>query len=234
MAAPQIRRGSPSADVDYDIAEEEEYYVTRPHTSVRRYQQPSQRDTMDDYAPEQRAFLQRRRVSSLPPASSSFTSRAIDPQPVLLHKSQKHSPWLALIIGMLCMITLVMGFTSFSSWWQTHQNDVTYGRPRTYQTNAAVGHHDSASNPSHFIFINLNRHLVIVEFPGGDATHAITYPGPTLFGDGSDLVPVTGEFKDVNGDGKPDMLVHIENQTIVYLNNGTKFLPPQSSEQITI
>ncbi len=35
-------------DNDYELEEDEAYYVTRPHTSARRYNQPQQRDTLDD------------------------------------------------------------------------------------------------------------------------------------------------------------------------------------------
>lgn len=233
MAAPQARRGTQSAAVDYDIAEEDEYYVTRPHTSVRRYQQPTQRDTLDDYAPEQ-AELQRRRASTIVASKNSLIAKAIDPSTSIPRKHRKRSPWPALIIGMLLMIALVASLSFFSSWWQVHQNDITYGRPRTYQTEAVVGHHDSKSTPSHFIFLNLNGRVVITEFPGGDPTRAITYSGPTLFGDNNDLTPITGEFRDVNGDGRPDMLVHIQGQTLVYINDGTKFRPLQSSDHINL
>lgn len=233
MAASQIRRGSRGINTESDIAEEEEYYVTRPHTSVRRYKQPVQRDTLDDYAPEQAAFVQRRRAS-IAPAGERITSKAIVPPLSLPRKGKRSVPWLALIIGMTIMIALVIGLSTFGSWWQMHQNDATYGRPRTFQENVVVGHHDSANNPSHFIFLNLNRHVVITEFPGGDATHAMIYSGPTLFGDGGDLIPVTGEFKDVNGDGLSDMLVHIQDQTIVFLNDGTKFRPLQPGEHVNV
>ena len=37
MATPQNRKELHLADVDYEIAEEEEYYVTRPHSCARRY-----------------------------------------------------------------------------------------------------------------------------------------------------------------------------------------------------
>src|SRR2546422_5083199 len=40
-----------------------------------------------------------------------------------------------------------------------------------------------SANPSHFIFLNLNRHVVIVELPGGDSPHSRIYNGPTLFGE---------------------------------------------------
>jgi hypothetical protein len=54
------------------------------------------------------------------------------------------------------------------------------------------------------------------------------YSGPVLLGNGQDLTPVTLSFSDVNGDGKLDMVLHILDQTIVFLNNGTKFVPPAS------
>ena len=237
MAAPQIRKRAQPADVgDYDIAEEEEYYVTRPHTSVRRYRQPVQRDTMDDYAPEQAAFVQRRRASSLVPSGSAITSRAIDPPlPALRPRRRgRRVPWLALIVGMLVTVGLIAGSNAFGSWWQLHQEDATYGWPRTYQVDAVVGHQDSANKPSHFLFLNMHAHVVVVEFPGGDPAHAVIYNGPTLFGSGGDQVPVTGEFRDVNGDGQPDLLVHVQDQTIVFINTGNKFRPHQAGEHVTL
>ena len=100
-------------------------------------------------------------------------------------------------------------------------------RGRTYQTDAVVGHSDSADNPSHFIAINLNGHVEVIEFPGGDATHAKISIGPPLIGDNASLIPVTVSFKDANGDGKPDMLIHVQDQTIVFLNTGTQFQSPK-------
>ncbi len=133
MAASQTRKGSPSRGVDYEIAEEEEYYVTRPHTSVRRYRQPVQWDTLNDYAPEQAAFVQRRRASSIAPSGNGIASRAIDePQAAQRHRHRR-APWLAIMLGMAAMLVLVVGSSYFVSWWQLHQNDSTYGRPRTYQ-----------------------------------------------------------------------------------------------------
>jgi len=31
----------------------------------------------------------------------------------------------------------------------------------------------------------------------------------------------------VNGDGKPDLLLHVQDQTIVFLNDGTQFKTPK-------
>lgn len=135
------------------------------------------------------------------------------------------------------MIVMMFGwlaFTTLSNWWQTTQDDWHYGRPRTFQIDAVVGHHDSQSNPSHFIALNLDRHVIVIELPGGDPSKAVIYSGPVLVGQGQDLTPVTLTFKDVNGDGKTDMLVHILDQTIVYLNDGTRFSPVKPGEQATL
>lgn len=229
MAAPHMRRGSQPVPADYDIAEEEEYYVTRPPTSVRRYQQPARRDTLDDYAPEAAVLVQRRRAMG-----AGVISQAVAPPTPAVCPRRRRTPWLALGVGMLLMLTLVAGLSVFGSWWQVHQNDATYGRPRTYQQDAVVGHLDSASRPSHFIFMNFNRRVIIVEFPGGDPAHALIYTGPALLGDGGDLIPVTGGFRDINGDGRPDMIVHIQDQTIVFINDGAKFRPLQPGEHIAL
>jgi len=127
--------------------------------------------------------------------------------------------------GMTLMVLFFVGLSTLSSWWTNHQLDATYGYPRTYQMDAVVGHNDSLAHPSHFIFLNLNGHVLIIELPGGDASHAKIYSSVTLFTDNADQVPITGEFRDVNGDGKIDMIVHIGDKQIIYLNDGTTFKP---------
>jgi hypothetical protein len=142
-------------------------------------------------------------------------------------KSRFH--WLFFVgLAFLVMLVGYVALSAFGNWWHVHQDDTTYGRPRTFQINAVVGHGDSDTHPSHFIAMNLNRHVVIVEIPGGDIAKSVIYGGGVLVGDGQDLTPVTLSFSDVNGDGKTDMLVHIADQTVVFLNNGTKFVPPSN------
>jgi len=137
--------------------------------------------------------------------------------------------WLFFVgIAFLVMILGYVSLNAFAAWWQVHNDDGTYGRPRTFQVDAVVGHGDSSGHPSHFIAINLNRHVIVAEIPGGDISKSVIYSGPVLLGNGQDLTPVRLSFSDVNGDGKPDMLLHILDQTIVFLNNGTKFVPPAS------
>jgi len=131
---------------------------------------------------------------------------------------------------MLAMLALWVVGSLLLTWWQVTQDDWRYGRPRTFQTDAVVGHNDSAANPSHFIAINLNRHVEVIECPGGDCSHAVIYLGPILFGDGEDMTPVTLSFQDVNGDGKPDMVIHIQDQRIVFINENGKFRPAKPGE----
>jgi hypothetical protein len=114
------------------------------------------------------------------------------------------------------------------TWWQTTQDDWHYGRPRTFQTDAVVGHNDSATNPSHFIAINLNRHVLIIELPGGDATKARIFNGPILIGPGQDLAPVTLSFQDVNGDGLLDLIINVQDAHFVFINGGGTFHPAKS------
>jgi len=126
-------------------------------------------------------------------------------------------------VGMMFMLTLFVGLQMLGNWWNNH----VYGNPLTYQTDQVVGHGDSTDHPTHFIAINLNSRITIIEIPGGDTSHARIYSGPTLYSDNGDSIPVTLEFKDVNGDGKVDMIVHIGDKRIIYLNDGTQFKPQQ-------
>jgi hypothetical protein len=137
--------------------------------------------------------------------------------------------WLVFIgIAMFIMIIGWIAFNALGSWWQTTQDDWHYGRPRTFQTDAVVGHNDSLSNPSHFIAVNLNRHILIIELPGGDSSKARIYSGPILIGPGQDLAPVTLTFQDVNGDGSLDMIVNVQDAHFVYINDNGTFRPAKS------
>jgi hypothetical protein len=133
--------------------------------------------------------------------------------------------WLVFVgIAMFIMILGWIAFNALSNWWQVTQDDWHYGRPRTYQVDMVVGHNDSPANPTHFIAENLNRHIIIIEIPGGDTSKARMYSGPTLLGAGQDLTPVTLTFKDVNGDGKLDMIVNVQDTHFVFLNRNGQFV----------
>ena len=145
----------------------------------------------------------------------------------------RQAHWL-MYVG-LAMIVMLVGWMLLNmllNWWQVTQDDWHYGRPRTFQTDMAVGHNDSAANPSHFVALNLRRHVEIVEFPGGDSAHAKVYVGPLLIGPGQDLAVVTLSFKDVNGDGKLDMIVNVQGSHFVFINENGAFRPVRANENV--
>lgn len=149
------------------------------------------------------------------------------------HAQRGRVHWLVFLGG--AMFVMVIGWmllSSLANWWQVTQDDWHYGRPRTYQVDAVVGHNDSLANPSHFIALNLNSHIEVIEFPGGDATKAKVYIGPSLIGQGEDLAPVTLTFQDVNGDGKLDMIVNVGGSHFVYINDSGGFRPARTTDNV--
>lgn len=231
MAVQLKKQARPS---EYDVAEDDRVYMTRSPSSVRKYRQPVQQDALEGPSAPQEPFIQRRRASSGLNAGNGIAPRAIRPSTVGERQSRRSLPLLGIFLGMAVAAVLAIGLSTLGSWWQIHENDMQYGRPRTFQFDAVVGHDDSPSNPTHFIIINLNRHVEIIEFPGGDGTHARIYLGPTLFGNGQDLTPVTAEVRDVNGDGKPDLILHIQDQRVVFINDGTMFRPLKPGEHVNL
>lgn len=141
-----------------------------------------------------------------------------------------------LIVGLI-MLAILIGYlllTWLFAWVQNERDTLTYGYPRTYQCDAVVGHSDSEVNPSHFIALNLNARIEVIEFPGGDASHAKIYVGPTLIGPNAALAPVTLRFADVTGKGKLDMLIQVQGSTFVFLNTGTQFRPATPNDHVTL
>jgi hypothetical protein len=145
-----------------------------------------------------------------------------EPQPRPRHNRRLH-PMFILGCGMAAMLALWILGSAALSWWNVTQDDWHYGRPRTFQTDAVVGHHESPGSPSHFIAMNYKSRIVVIEYPGGDTTHARLYQGPTVYGDGQDLAPATLGFKDINGDGKPDMILVVGATHIAFINDGGQF-----------
>jgi hypothetical protein len=197
---------------------------------------PVQHDTVDDedvIYPTRTPNSTRRYASTTPPRTEIQvthhppTRRPSAPPPT------RRVHWLVpLGVGMLVMLILWQGGSLGLSWWQSYQNDLHYGRPRTTQVDAKVGHNDSQT-PSHFIAVNLAGHIVVVEFPGGDAAHAKVSIGP-IMAPGHELDPVTLTFKDVNGDGKPDMIVAVGEVREVFINDHGSFRPMRAGEQVNL
>ncbi len=205
----------------YDLEEGDEYYATRPPTSARRlqpgqYTQGNVKYTARYTAPPAR---QKQRV---PPRSSSEEDVEDQPKP----RARLH--WLV-YVGVVLLIGILGwgGFTALGQWWQGKQDDWTYGNPRTYQTDAVVGHNDSNTSPSHFTAENLRGQIIVVEYPGGDPSKGRSYTITSIPGNTGNP-PVKVLFQDINHDGKLDMLVEIGHEgsmiTVFVFNNGSQFV----------
>lgn len=193
----------PYSSTEFALDEEpDSYYNTRLPTSARRYQ------TTEGTQVIRRGNKQLVIHQGPPP------------------QARHRVHWLTLFVsGMVVMLLLYFGFQFVGNWWQEHQLDNTYGFPRTYQTDAVVYPGDTFQHPSHYIFLNLQGTVIVIELPHGDPGHSRIYKGPTLYSPDADQIPVTGDFTNVNG--KEEMLVHIQDKTIVYVNDGAQFKPQQ-------
>ncbi len=219
--------------------EEPVQHEGQPVVSDRMYYYPSMSGTRSQIPPRRTATQTRlpalqTRPQPVTRPERRTEERYIQPahrlEPSVMPTTQRRrAHWLLYVgMGMLVMVlTWILG-VQITNWWQVTQDDWHYGRPRTYQVNAVVGHHDSASNPSHFIALNLNGHIQVIEFPGSDSSQAKIYVGPTLLGSGQDLAIITLTFKDVNKDGKPDMIVNVGSNHFVYLNAHGQFVAEKS------
>jgi hypothetical protein len=152
------------------------------------------------------------------------------PQQTTRPRARLH-PLFFLGAGMLATLALIAVLSIVTSWFMTTLDDLRYGRPRTFQVDAYVGHNESPGMPSHFLAINLHGRIEIIELPGGDASHARIYIGPQLYGSDADLIPVTLSFIDVNGDKKPDMIINFQGTRVVFINDQGGFRPLQPQER---
>ena len=76
------------------------------------------------------------------------------------------------LLALYVVLSALFGFV------QTKLDDMQYGRPRTTHLDAYVGHAgEQAGAPSHFIAMNLDRRVVLIELPGGDTQNATTITG---------------------------------------------------------
>jgi hypothetical protein len=161
-------------------------------------------------------------TATIPTRSRNVTTAYDTPIPV--KRDHRNIHWLLYVgLGMLIALGLWVVGMNVVNWGTNEYNNIVYGNPRTFQTDAVVGHNDSSANPSHFIALNLHGQIIVIEFPGGNPSKAIDYAGPDLITPGEDQLPVTLTFSDVNHDGKVDMVVHVADKYFVFYNNGTSF-----------
>ncbi len=139
-----------------------------------------------------------------------------------------------LVTGILALLALYVLLNSAFNVGRVMIDDMKYGRPRTFHLTANVGRAEEAGAPTHLVAMNLDRQVVILEIPGGDATKIRTLPGPYLFGAGEDLTPVTMRLADMNSDSAPDLVVRIKDEEMVYINRDGAFslITPEERQRL--
>ncbi len=139
-----------------------------------------------------------------------------------------------IITGLLALLAIYAIMGNVVTWGRERVDDMRYGATRTYHTDAVVGHEDGTGTPTHFVAMNLNRQVVIVEIPGANPEKTRVITGPYLFGSSEDRTPVLLQFEDVNRDGTQDMIVDIKNEAIIYLNRDGGFHPITPEERMKL
>jgi hypothetical protein len=128
-----------------------------------------------------------------------------------------------LLAFVLAFLIIVFVIPSYNKW----NDDRNYGYPRTTHMKAVVGHGTTADPYSFFTAENLNGYVFIWEItPSSDPTTTHVYYIAQFSGANNDLIPISSiTFQDMNGDGKPDMLVTMGNgSTYVLYNTGKEFV----------
>lgn len=215
-----------AADND-DLEDGDVYYQTRMPTSARRYHQMPDvmtrqgRVKVVEHYHEQPLRAHR---PQLPPPHQNYRNED-EYVSIKLHRRFHPLVWLG-VFGMFLVFGW-FGLNAVTSWYQGVQDDLTYGTKRHFEIDTVVGHLDSPQHPSHFTAENNNGQIMVIELPGGNVAKAKIYQIETVPGNTGNP-PVTLSFQDVNGDGKPDMLVKIgDGSAILYVtlfNNGVDFV----------
>jgi len=151
----------------------------------------------------------------LPRSTVRRYRRTTQAHPVPSPRARHRLHWSVLLgLMMLCMLVGFVLFSALSTWIGHTADFVHYGMPRTFQMDAVVGHQDSAAHPSHFIALNLDGHLSVIELPGGDLSKAVVYPGPRIYGPGRELVALTLSVAH-DASGKAELVLHYQNNEVI-------------------
>jgi hypothetical protein len=123
------------------------------------------------------------------------------------------------VTGMLITLTLwALAIYVVIPWWNGIVDQWHYGDAKVFLTGADVGH----GGYSQFLADDNAGMIVVVEIVNQKYT---VYSATTLVGTNADHRIVTLDIRDVNNDGKLDVVVNVEgmNMPIVLLNNGKSF-----------
>ncbi len=128
--------------------------------------------------------------------------------------------WIYLVLGMITAMGLLWALQTLIHFGQTTADDLRYGRPRTTHVDHFVGH-ETGKTPSHFVAMNLNGAIYIIEMPGGNPSSSRLLVGPHLKGEGAELAPVTLSF--VGDQEHPDLLIETGGIQVRFRNNGSAY-----------
>src|SRR6266566_2082151 len=219
--------------------EEREYTASRHYVGTRSGMHPEDYPyitTRSYHAPTTQSYFEideeGEEVSTRPPTRSS--TRRYDLAPYTrgerrteeLPRQVKH-PMFYIGICLVIVVVFLTAYTLIPPALQKWHDDSIYGYPRTFQTDANVGH----GGTEHFIALNNRGTIEVLEIPSNPSpTNQPRLYIVTHFADqGADLIPATVSFSDVNQDGKLDMVVTVYNGTnpseYFLFNNGTTFVP---------
>lgn len=160
------------------------------------------------------------------------TKRAAGVSPVSPVRVNQLRNLAAIITALLAILAIYVLMSAVVEWAQVGIDDLRYGRPRAMHLEGFVGHSgETATQPTHFIALNLDRQVMVVEIPGGDPAQVRSFAGPYLFGANEDLTPVLLSLHDVDGDGYNDLLIDVRNERVIYLNRDGSFRLPNAEEQ---
>lgn len=140
-------------------------------------------------------------------------------------------PLFFVLLGLLATLLLWTGLTRLIAWGNGVLDLLRYGNPRTYQVDAVVGQGDSPAHPSHFLALNLQGQIVIIDFPAGNPARAREFAIPGMLGQNPDQVVVTLRFLDVGHNGRPDMIIAAGSMQTFLVNAAGTFRPPTPGEQ---
>ncbi len=203
---PAARTPATNKPIPDDQEDDESYYPVRPSSSAIRY------TTTQDQVIQQG---NKRIIIHHEPPPGRQKPQQVQTEPAT--KQRKH--WLFWLGCIFCI--MLVGWTVLSllsGFLQHKRDDLLYGNPRTFQIDAVVGHYGRVS---HFVAVNLDGYIEIFETQRGHPEAAKIYTPTALLINPTD--PVILSFQDVNGDGKPDMIITSPSFQEVMFNNGSSF-----------
>lgn len=166
----------------------------------------------------------------------SLMRRELPSGAVRMRARRQHTGSRWLTTASLALLGLLVSYQLFSSaafWARIKFDDLRYGYPRSYQIDGFVGYGESNGLPTHIVALNLHRQVLVLVIPGDDPAHVTTLKGPYLYGADEEYSPVTLRLVDVTGDGYPDIVLNVDNQTVVWVDqpHRARFRPLLPQEQ---